>query len=132
MPAPAWCNILCPVKHTARTKGVRYDKVWPAEQRGRYPTAADSGKVHLTLCIAAEARKRGEKVLVFSQRTMMLDVLERVLQHTLAPRAPWSEAATGFGEGVGEGAGGGNKASVSYWQAETDYRRIDGSVTARR
>ncbi|TIC09225.1 hypothetical protein E3Q14_03476 [Wallemia mellicola] len=44
----------------------------------------DSGKITALLRILREAKERGDRVLIFSQFTMMLDILKKVLdQHTI-------------------------------------------------
>jgi len=107
-----------------------YESVWPTKDRAGFPTAAVSGKVHLSLCIAAAARSKGEKVLIFSQRTMMLDVFEKILQHTPLPaNDTWGVQGGGT---TGAAQGGGAGPSLRYWQPDADYLRIDGSVSARR
>jgi transcriptional regulator ATRX len=79
-----------------------------------------SGKMALLFDIVRLAEQLGDKVLVFSQSVLTLDLIEDFLQHK-------TEEAKRIGSRKSKGV---KRAAATVWEAGLDYHRIDGTTAA--
>lgn len=94
------------LKSSSRDDGIPYD--WAVELMKDYvpDLVENSPKLEIFFCILEESIKLGDRLLVFSQSLLTLNLLEKFLQHTKIPN------------------------TENFWAKNQSYFRLDGSTAA--